>query len=47
LTDKNYKIDSYTLGYLKVPEEITSDNPFKEYGDFEDNIWMEIIKIAA
>ena len=47
LTDKNYKIDSYTLGYLKVPEEITSDNPLKEYGDFEDNIWMEIIKIAA
>ena len=47
LTDKNYKIDSYTLGYLKVPEEITSDNPSKEYGDFEDNIWMEIIKIAA
>ena len=47
LTDKNYKIDSYTLGYLKVPEEITSDNPLKEYGDFEDNIWMEIVKIAA
>lgn len=47
LTDKNYKIDSYTLGYLKIPEEIISDNPFKEYGDFEDNIWMEIIKIAA
>lgn len=47
LTDKNYKIDSYTLGYLKVPEEITPDNPFKEYEDFEDNIWMEIIKIAA
>ena len=47
LTDKNYKIDSYTLGYLKVPEEITPENPSKEYGDFEDNIWMEIIKIAA
>ena len=47
LTDKNYKILQYTLGYLKVPEEITSDNPYKEYVDFEDNIWFEIIKIAA
>lgn len=47
LTDKQYKISKYTLGYLKVPEEITSENPFKEYNDFEDNIWAEIIKIAA
>ena len=47
LTDKNYKINKYTLGYLKVPEEITSEDPFKEYKDFEDNIWAEIIKIAA
>ena len=47
LTDKNYKIKKYTLGYLKVPEEITSEDPFKEYKDFEDNIWAEIIKIAA
>lgn len=47
LTDKNYKIKKYTLGYLKVPEEITSQDPFKEYKDFEDNIWAEIIKIAA
>ena len=47
LTDKNYKISSYTVGYLKVPTEITSDDPSIEYEDFEDNIWMEIIKIAA
>lgn len=47
LTDKNYKIKKYTLGYLKVPEEITSQDPFKDYKDFEDNIWAEIIKIAA
>jgi len=47
LTDKKYKISQYTLGYLKVPEEITSDEPNKEYNDFEDNIWAEIIKIAA
>lgn len=47
LTDKNYKIITYTLGYLKVPEEITSEDPYKEYKDFEDNIWFEIVKIAA
>lgn len=47
LTDKNYKIHSYTLGYLAVPEEITSENPEKEYNDFEDYIWLEIVKIAA
>ena len=47
LTDKQYKISKYTLGYLKVPEEITNEDPFKEYNDFEDNIWAEIIKIAA
>ena len=47
LTDKKYKIHQYTLGYLKVPTEITSENPYTDYPDFEDNIWMEIIKIAA
>ena len=47
LTDKNYKIQSYTLGYLKVPTEITNEDPFKDYKDFEDYTWLEIIKIAA
>ena len=47
LTDKKYKINRYTLGYLKVPEEITSEDPFKEHKDFEDHTWLEIIKIAA
>ena len=47
LTDKNYKISSYTVGYLKVPTEITSADPFVEYEDFEDNVWAEIVKIAA
>lgn len=47
LTDKKYKIHRYTLGYLKVPTEINPTDPFAEYTDFEDNIWMEIIKIAA
>ena len=47
LTDKNYKIHSYTLGYLKIPTEITNDNPYTEYTDFEDFTWLEITKIAA
>lgn len=51
LTDKQYKIDSYTIGYLKVPEEIKEndllENPNREYNDFEDYTWPEIIKIAA
>jgi hypothetical protein len=47
LTDKKYKIDSYTVGYLKVPTEITDQDPYEEYTDFEDGIWLEIVKIAA
>lgn len=47
LTDGNYKIKQYTLGYLRKPNEITLQNPFDEYTDFEDIIMPEIIKIAA
>ena len=47
LTDKKYIIQSYTLGYLKVPTEITSEDPYQDYTDFEDYTWLEIIKIAA
>jgi hypothetical protein len=47
LTDKQYKISKYSLGYLREPTEITLDNPYDEYEDFEDIIMPEIIKIAA
>ena len=47
LTDKNYTINKYTIGYLKMPEEITNTDPYKPYEDFEDHIWLEILKIAA
>lgn len=47
LTDTNYKIHKYTLGYLRKPKEITLENPFDEYEDFEDNVMYEIVKIAA
>lgn len=47
LTDKNYTIQSYTLGYLRKPTELTLENPQSEYTDFNDHIMYEIIKIAA
>lgn len=47
LTDTKYKIYKYTLGYIKKPSEITLENPFSEYGDFEESVMYEIIKIAA
>ena len=47
LTDKNYKVLEYTLGYLRKPKEITLENPFGEYADFQDVIMPEIIKMAA
>lgn len=47
LTDKKYNIYQYTLGYLRKPKEITLDNPYDEYEDFEDIMMNEIIKIAA
>ena len=47
LTDKNYKIKEYVLGYLRTPNKITLSNPFEEYTDFDDITIPEIIKIAA
>ena len=47
LTDGNYEIEEYTLGYIRKPKEITLENPFNEYEDFEDSTMHEIIKIAA
>ncbi len=47
LTDKNYTIKSYTLGYLKKPTELTLDHPRDIYADFKDDIMYEIIKMAA
>lgn len=47
MTDKNYKIKQYVLGYIRKPKEIILDNPFEEYTDFENITMSEIIKIAA
>lgn len=47
LTDKQYKIQQYTLDYLRTPIEITLENPHSEYQDFDDVTMKEIIKMAA
>lgn len=50
LTDGNYKINSYNIYYLRTPELLTDTEPNDEsveYKDFEDDVWYEIIKIAA
>jgi len=47
LTDKNYNIEQYILGYLRMPKQITLQNPYDEYADFDDITIPEIIKIAA
>lgn len=47
LTDKNYKIKEYVLGYLRTPKKITLSTPFAEYTDFDNITIPEIIKIAA
>lgn len=47
LTDKNYKIKEYVLGYLRTPNKITLSTPFEEYTDFDNITIPEIIKIAA
>ena len=47
LTDKKYIIKQYILGYLRQPDEITLQNPYNQYLDFDDSTMYEIIKIAA
>ena len=47
LTDKNYKIAEYHIGYLRYPETLTLDQPQIEYSDFSDDTMYEIIKMAA
>ena len=47
LTDKNYKISKYSLGYIRIPEELTNEDPTHECSDFPEYIWPEIVKIAA
>lgn len=47
LTDKNYLIQEYKLGYIKTPTPVSLEDPHKTYEDFEDTQLYEIIKMAA
>ena len=48
LTDKNYQIEKYTLGYIRKPAEIVLGDQYdQEYPDFQDTTMYEIIKMAA
>lgn len=49
LNDKNYTVQNYWISYLRKPEVLTDEKPDtdKEYNDFDDSVWFEIIKIAA
>lgn len=47
LTDKEYQIKKYTLGYIKQPSEIKLDGTVYEYTDFDTSTMYEIIKMAA
>ena len=47
LTDGNYAIKKYTLGYIKQPSEIKLDGTVYEYTDFDTSTMYEIIKMAA
>lgn len=48
-TDGKYVVDNYVITYLRKPQVLTDENPEKnpEYTDFNDHVWLEIIKIAA
>lgn len=48
LNDGKYSVQKYWISYLRYPEQITTDNSSDyNYKDFEDDVWHEIIKIAA
>lgn len=47
LTDGKYTVNKYMLQYLRKPNEISLNDPFKEYTEFEEVVLPEIIKIAA
>lgn len=47
LTDKNYKIQSYRLGYLRKPKKVTADYDDNSKIDFQDYIWTEIVDLAV
>lgn len=49
LHDKNYRIQDYWISYLKYPILLNNEDPDTnpENKSFPDDVWQEIIKIAA
>lgn len=47
LTDGNYGISKYSVGYLRKPAKITMENPYDEYTDMPEHTHNEIVKLAV
>lgn len=47
LTDGQYDITRYSVGYLRRPAKITLDKPFDEYADMPPHTHHEIVKLAV
>lgn len=46
-TDKNYNIKGYSIKYIKTPDKISLEDPFKEYIDLPEFALKEIVKMAV
>lgn len=46
-TDGNYSIKDYVISYIRNPEKITLNDPFKEYTDLPDFALQEVVKLAV
>lgn len=46
-TDGNYGIQNYNITYIRAPEKVSTDDPFKEYTDLPEFALREVIKIAV
>lgn len=46
-TDGTYDVKDYSITYIKKPEEISLDDPFKEYTDLPEFALREVVKLAV
>ena len=46
-TDGSYSIKDYSISYIRVPEKISLDDPFKKYVDLPDFALHEVVKLAV
>lgn len=48
LNDGKYSVEDYFISYLRTPKKLSSSTILNEdFNDFEDDVWYEIIKLAA